>query len=75
MHMALKRGRERRKEGEVKGKEKKKQYHDGAFCDSVCSTYLRLLHIEILCNVLSALATDKRQNKPAVLLALGEQDF
>lgn len=34
-----KRGKGRRKEGEVKGKDKKNQYHDGAFCDSVCSTY------------------------------------
>lgn len=58
-HGFEKRGKGRRKEGEVKGKDKKNQYHDGAFCDSVCSTYLKLLHIEILCNVLSALATDK----------------
>lgn len=43
----------------MEGKDKKKQHQDGAFCDSVCSSYLKLVHIEILCSVLSALATDK----------------
>lgn len=50
--------KKRKKEGAKKGKDKKKQNQDGAFCGSVCSMYLKLLHIEILCCGLSALATD-----------------